>query len=249
MLAKGELQVALGSLAEGNQLISNNMVPPSSQIRLASCGVEVSIAVGYIASAERWADKAPTGPDTCPFYRNLYLTPIRMKLALGETAAAYALLNEASKVAEEAGWQYGLVALRVMQALAAPGQDAAVGFLQHALEIAFPERFFRTFVDAGEPLVPLLKECARRGVYPEYTGEILAAIEVGLMLPPGIEPLSERELEVLHLVAAGLSNQKIAEQLVVSISTVKSHVHHISSKLGAANRIEAVNSARKFGIL
>jgi LuxR family maltose regulon positive regulatory protein len=251
MLAVGNVQGALDSLAAGSQLIAENMIPESGHFRLAACGVEICTALGDLAQAERWADKAKSGPDTFPFYRNLYLTPIRLELAAGGMAEASALLEKASKAAEEAGWQYGLVAVRVMQALAAPDQDAAVGFLQRALDLAHHEHFIRTFVDAGEHLVPLLKECARRGLHPEYVGEILAAFEIGLeeSLPQEVEALSEREMEVLHLLAAGLSNRQIAEQLVVSISTVKSHVHHISSKLGAANRTEAVSKARNFGLL
>jgi LuxR family maltose regulon positive regulatory protein len=251
LAAIGNEQGALDTLVEGNQLMAENLVPASSQVRMAACNVEIGIALGDIAQAELWAEKVPAEPDTFPFYRNLYLTPIRLKLALGDLQEARVLLEQAAQQAEQAGWQYGLVVLWVMQAIAAPDLDAAVEFLQKALEFGHAQRFIRSFVDAGEKLVPILKEAARRGLHPDYIGEILAAFDDGesSVLPEGVEPLSERELEVLHLLAAGLSNRDISEQLVVSVSTVKSHVHHISSKLGAVNRTEAVSLAREYGLL
>lgn len=251
MLALGDQQGALDALADGSRMLAENAVPASSHIRLAACGVEIATAMDDPTQARFWAEKAPSGPDTFPFYRNLYLTPIRLKLASGDLEEASTLLEAASTQAGQAGWGYGLAAVRVLQALAVPDQDAAVVFLSEALDLAQTGGLIRTFVDAGEKLVPILKAAARQGVFPEYDGEILAAFDVSpaASLPEGVEPLSEREIEVLCLLAAGLSNSQIADQLVVSVSTVKSHVHHISSKLGAANRTEAVSLARQFGLL
>ena len=86
---------------------------------------------------------------------------------------------------------------------------------------------------------------------PAYVGEILAAFEAegDAGLPDHVEALSEREMEVLRLLAAGMTNAQIAEQLVVSVSTIKSHVHHICGKLGVDNRMQAVVCAQEFGIL
>ncbi|MBE9524656.1 MAG: LuxR family transcriptional regulator, partial [Chloroflexi bacterium] len=161
---------------------------------------------------------------------------------------------EAYVTASEAGWKYGVIATRVMQSLAAQNRAAALEYLSEALTLAQPERFIRTFVDGGSALTPLLIEAARQGICPEYVGEILAAFEIkkdlsSEALPPGIEPLSERELEVLRLLAAGLTNRQIAEEIVVSISTVKSHVHHICVKLDASNRTQAAARARQLGFL
>jgi len=158
------------------------------------------------------------------------------------------LVNKAS----EAGWEYGTIALRGMQALAAPDIENAVAYLTEALSLANQEKYLRTFVDLGPALAPVLQEAVRRGVYPDTIAEILAALEVHPD-PPEVstttDRLSERELDVLRLLAMGHTNRQIAEQLVISISTVKSHVHHISAKLYASNRTEAVANARRLGIL
>ena len=102
-------------------------------------------------------------------------------------------------------------------------------------------------------MVPLLRETARRGILAEYCGRILSAIEQGTgrssLIDERFEPLSNRELEVLRLVAAGRSNRQIAEQLVISLGTAKSHLHHIFGKLDVASRTEAVARARELELL
>jgi LuxR family maltose regulon positive regulatory protein len=103
-----------------------------------------------------------------------------------------------------------------------------------------------------------LEEAALRGVTPEYVGTLLAAfgsqkkdrqkVQAASAFPL-IEPLSEREIEVLRLVAAGLSNRKIAGKLIVSLGTVKTHIHHIYGKLDVCNRAQAVDRARELHLL
>jgi LuxR family maltose regulon positive regulatory protein len=96
-------------------------------------------------------------------------------------------------------------------------------------------------------------EAARRGVNPEYVGQILAVIrqetEQKVASEEVMEPLSEREVEVLRLVAAGLSNREIADKLYLSPGTIKTHVHNICGKLGANNRTQAVGRARDLGLI
>lgn len=139
-----------------------------------------------------------------------------------------------------------------MQAVAAENGDQAVGFVEDALRRGESEGFIRTFVDAGPALVPLLQEAARRGTAPAYAGEILRAAQaahLSAQAPGADASLSKRELEVLRLLAAGMSNTVIAETLTLSTGTVKTHVHNIAGKLGAANRTEAVANARKRGLV
>jgi LuxR family transcriptional regulator, maltose regulon positive regulatory protein len=121
--------------------------------------------------------------------------------------------------------------------------------------------------DQGIALTRLLSEAAARGIFPEYIDRLLAVIgkppnlEAGLMggadqsgvggplmLASG-ERLSEREIEVLRLMARGATNQAIADQLVITVGTVKSHINHILGKLEARNRTEAVARAREWGLL
>jgi LuxR family maltose regulon positive regulatory protein len=97
--------------------------------------------------------------------------------------------------------------------------------------------------------MPLLRETARRGIEPEYVGQILRAYGEQKPASPLLDPLTPRELEVLRLVAAGLSNREIAATLVISIGTAKTHVHNICAKLGVRGRIEAAARARELGMI
>ncbi len=145
-----------------------------------------------------------------------------------------------------------MIAVRVLQALADAPTKGALEFLTDALRRAQLEGFIRTFADAGQPLVPLLQEAARQGVTPDYVGEILAAIgtkPTASATGSLAEPLSERELEVLWLLAAGLSNSQIAKKLIVTPGTVKTHIHNIYGKLEVHNRAEFVTRARELKLI
>ena len=115
------------------------------------------------------------------------------------------------------------------------------------------------FIDEGLPMAQLLREAAARGILPDYTGRLLAAFEVKAQAiedspahspaKPLIEPLSQRELEVLQLIAQGLSNREIGERLFLALDTVKGHNRKIFDKLQVQNRTEAAARARELGIL
>jgi LuxR family maltose regulon positive regulatory protein len=115
----------------------------------------------------------------------------------------------------------------------------------------------RVFIDKGQPMARLLYQAAERGIAPEYAGRLLAAFPAVELVPTApsrpssemIEPLSEREREVLLLVAEGLSNREIAQRLFLSLSTVKVHTYNIYGKLGVHSRTQAVAKARALGIL
>jgi DNA-binding CsgD family transcriptional regulator len=124
--------------------------------------------------------------------------------------------------------------------------------LEHALRLAEPEGYVRLFADLGLPLARLLQAAQARAVLPDYVAALLAAFGEGLPSPalePLPEPLTAREQEVLELLAAGLTNRQIAEQLVISPQTVKKHTGNIYGKLGVTNRTEAVARAREVGLL
>ena len=167
--------------------------------------------------------------------------------------------------------------MRVLQALAlaAQGEErGALAALAEALALAAPEGYIRVFLDEGAPLAALFDRLSPTGrrapsdaaslpaAYLDRLREAFhpagssaraagrrAAAQVPAPMPGLVQPLSERELEVLGLLAAGRSNREIAEELVVALDTVKKHVSHVLDKLGAANRTQAVAHARELGLL
>jgi LuxR family maltose regulon positive regulatory protein len=126
--------------------------------------------------------------------------------------------------------------------------------LERALRLADPEGYVRLFVDLGLPMARLLQAARARAVMPDRVMDLLAACGASLAAMPqagGVlpEPLSAREVEVLHLIAAGLTNREIGEQLVIAAETVKKHASSILGKLGVRSRTEAVTRARELGLL
>ena len=125
--------------------------------------------------------------------------------------------------------------------------------LEHALRLAEPEGYMRRFVDLGLPMARLLQEARSRKVMPNYVGKLLAAYGVDDTIPAKTatlpEPLSQRELDVLSRIAAGLTNREIADSLFISPETVKKHTGSIYGKLGVANRTEAAARARVLHLL
>jgi LuxR family transcriptional regulator, maltose regulon positive regulatory protein len=255
-LARNDLEGARAALDRAWQLLENQAVTPITRSRNAAAYLQLALSQGDLHAAESWSEQAGEGADAHPFYPFAGLSRARLLLAQGQDLAAQNVLGECAGLAENRGWGYARIMILILQSIAAGTGEEAAGFVREALALAQPEGFLRIFLEGGDRLVPLLHEAARRGIYPEYAGRIAAFVESGWKgQSPGdarfvqgnqalVEPLSERELEVLRLVAAGLSNQQIADQLVVGLSTVKSHVHHISGKLGAENRTQLVAIAR-----
>jgi LuxR family maltose regulon positive regulatory protein len=165
-------------------------------------------------------------------------------------------------MAEKAWADQELMALVLLAvAFDAHGERAkAAQLLDEALTLAEPGGFIRIFVDEGAPMARLLYEALSHGVHPGYVRQLLAAYPVDGTdedAPPTTpaagtrlaEPLSARELEVLPLIAEGLSNQEIAARLYLSLHTVKAHARNIYAKLGVSSRTQAVAKGRALGIL
>jgi DNA-binding NarL/FixJ family response regulator len=159
-------------------------------------------------------------------------------------------------------WQrdliFRVIEMSVVQALAleAVGDvDRATTSLQEALNLAQAERYVRVFIDKGAPMDRLLKLVSEGGQIPSYAGEMLVAYEdqsvVGdhSQTPRHVEPLSERELEVLRLIAAGRSNREIALELTLALGTVKKHINNIFGKLHVHSRTQAVAQARELKLM
>lgn len=205
----------------------------------------------------------------------LPISRARVQLAQGDTSSALAVLGRLRQHVEAKGWADKRLEVMVLQAIAhhAHGdKDKAVQTLGDALALAEPGGYVRIFVDEGVPMAQLLSEAAAQGMMPDYTGKLLAAFEAEAQpvpanhqISPGkregafnfpaspaqdlVEPLSQRELEVLRLIAQGLSNREISERLFRTLSTVKGHNRIIFDKLQVKIRTEAVARARALGLL
>jgi LuxR family maltose regulon positive regulatory protein len=163
---------------------------------------------------------------------------------------------------ERSAQQRPCIGVLVLQALVLQAQgegERALAALERALSLGEPEGYVRTFIDESEPMAALLRQAAARGIAVEYVGKLLSesAKEPGRgepagespSLPAGVEPLTERELEVLRLLAIGLSNREIAEQLFLAVGTVKKYTSNIYGKLSVHSRTQAAAKARQLGLL
>jgi LuxR family maltose regulon positive regulatory protein len=153
-------------------------------------------------------------------------------------------------------WMIQALALLAMAFQVGGDMAHAEDTLRRALVLAEPEGYVRIFVDKGEPMAQLLQHAASRGIAPRYARNLLAAFlhrarDVELPKPTAemVEPLTEREVDVLRLIAAGRSNEEIARQLFLSLATVKWHTTHIYAKLGVKNRTQALIQGKMLGLV
>jgi LuxR family maltose regulon positive regulatory protein len=227
------------------------------------------LAEGNIDAARRWADESAMAPVN-PVYPPETLALARVQLALEQPELAKDTLRQVLRIARAQGIGAVVIEALVLQALAYSAQGAreqALLPLTEALALAEGERFVRTFVDEGEALASLLAELRRKSpaVEPSYVTHLLRTFETDrarrrssespagpapdLPAPILVEPLSERELEIIRLVSAGLSNQEIADACFIAVSTVKSHLNNAFGKLDVKNRTQAVAQAKRLGLL
>lgn len=207
------------------------------------------------------------------------LLSARVYIARERYADALEVLKTLEAAAEGQGRVRRQIETLILSAIAAsklstaghiqPATRSAWDAFMQALDLAEPEGYIRLFIDEGEPVAALLRQAAEREIHIEYVNHLLSAMGRGAeprspAERPGVpydtrervnqdyslvEPLSDRELEVLSLIAQGLSNRDIAERLVISLSTVKGHAANIYGKLGVNKRTQAVARARILGIL
>ncbi|CAG0927703.1 HTH-type transcriptional regulator MalT [Thermoflexales bacterium] len=227
---------------------------------------------GKLAAALEWAALAVPQLDA---KHDESLTPTemaeaillaRVRLAAGHPIEAANRLARLQSSAEAADWVDALIGILILQALIAwlnGRRSAALETLQRALAYAEPGGYVRRFIDEGALMQTMLTkfvEARRHGhlsakprVSLDYVGRLLTAFEATTPQPavmaPLIEPLNDRELEILRLIAANRSNQEIAQELFLSLSTVKWHITNLYGKLQVRNRLEAVNRARELDLL
>jgi LuxR family maltose regulon positive regulatory protein len=240
-------------------------VPPWVTNQMAAWQVRIWLAQEKLEAASQWMKECGLSLDgELPFLREPeYLALARIFIAQGRLTETTQLLQRLIETAESGERTSRVIEMLALQALAfQAGGDPAQAMipLEKALTLAEPGGFIRIFVDEGSPMARLLYEARERNILPDYTGRLLAAFSVAQTDQPAppkthapkselVEPLSERELEVLQLVAEGLTNQEIATRLFLTLNTVKVHTRNIYGKLGVNNRTQAVARARDLGML
>jgi LuxR family transcriptional regulator, maltose regulon positive regulatory protein len=216
------------------------------------------LADGDVGAAAAWVEELGLREADEPTYaRELeYAVLARLLLARGEPDRARELVARLRSLAEAQGRAGSVVRLRILEALAvsaAGDRDLALAGLAETVALARPEGYVRAFADEGRPMAALLGALVTR-VPADHLGRLLRAVRRpsggGVQAPAGlVEPLTGRELEILEMVARGKSNRQIADELVVTLDTVKKHVTHVIGKLGATNRTGAVAAARALGLI
>ncbi len=235
------------------------------------------IALGELDQAEAWARRrglfersaadltalADRSATALEILQGEYLTLARLLLAQKRAQKALDFLDVLLAHNEKRSQMRRVIEVLALQALAyqqGAAHEPAMRAFSRALALAEPEGYARTFLDEGQPAASLLRDAAAGGHSPAYARRLLAGFS-GQQLPTPqpaaqsgaaqslIEPLSQRELEVLRLIAAGLTNQEIGRRLHISLSTVKGHTTHIYGKLGVSSRTQAAARAQSLGLV
>ena len=223
------------------------------------------IAMGNTVAAERWAQSNDLTTDgDYEFHREIeYFALTRLLIVQKKFEEAYALAKRIFNIGQETGNKRAELESLILLSLILYGQgnaEQAFEYLLKAIVIAEPQGFIRIFVDEGPPMAKLLYDALSRKIELNYIQRLLAAfpVEKPEQTPrkqtPShkselIDPLSDRELEVLRLIAEGLSRPEIAAKLFLSKNTVKTHARNIYGKLGVNNQMQAVGKARGLGLL
>ena len=272
MAAQGDLDAALALLQEAERLDIDRTVPDVRPV--AAFKARVWVAQGRLGEALSWArEQGLSAEDDLSYLLEFeHITLARMLIARHKSIHVERSIHEAGellerllKAAEEGDRMGSVIEILALQALAHEAQGntpSALVSLERALTLAEPEGYVQIFVDEGTSMAQLLLEAAARGIMPDYSGKLLAAFEAGeqrrkgksrlptsLSPQPLSEPLSQRELEVLQLLQTELSGPEIARELVIALSTVRTHTKSIYGKLNATNRRTAVKRAAELDLI
>jgi len=261
-LAQGDAESALAAVGEA-ELVARSSGADHAIVDAAVWKARLHLARGDLASASSEQERAARVGEVRRRSRELERVILaRLLIARNEPGEALGLLAQLRETAETAGATIEILALQALALQAKGEKERAASTLAEALVLAEPEGYVRTFVDEGPPMDELLSmvlEAQQRGrldppVPAHYLRKLLAVLErdaSGAALPSaGLpEPLSEREREVLQLIAAGKTNRQIASELFVGVGTVKTHLNNLYRKLDAHSRTQAVARARDLDLI
>ena len=260
--AEGDLGGALDLLDEAERVYVADFFPNVRPVQ--ALRARTWIAQGRLGEALSWArEQGLSADDNLSYLREFErITLARVLLARYSDERAEHSVHEATRLLErllraaEAGGRTGrVIEILVLQALAHQARTdipAALACLERALTLAEPEGYVRVFIDEGPPMASLLRAAAKQGATRNYVHRLLVAVdETGQESPVVqalIDPLSERELDVLRLLGTELDGPAIARELMVSLNTVRTHTKHIYAKLAVTNRRAAVRRAAELDL-
>ena len=255
------------TLQRADRLSRETKLDPWAVCWLDDCRLRLWLSTGKLDEATHWAEASGLRVDgELDYHHDLHhINLARVLIAQGMRQPSEPYLDEALGLlarllaaAEKAGWVHEVIKILILQALALKAggdSEEAIATLTQALTLAEPGGYVRTFISEGAPMARLLRMAADQRVAREYVGKLLATFgaeeqeRVVSPASPLLEPLSEREAEVLRLLTTRLSTPEIAEELVISVNTVRSHIKSIYSKLNVHRRMEAVQRAKELGLL
>jgi len=256
LYAQGEVDAALEALQGAYQPAAQGggYIDP---IWFSTWEASIHLKQGDLPFALRWAEAEGLSPDDALEYLYIeqHIVYGRLLLAQDRLTDARRWLERLERFTRERGLNRWLLTVHIQQALVAErlgDRPGAREYLTQALEIAAPEDYYRAFLDEDERIIALLPEV--RHAAPPFVDQVLAYAGIPRRRKktapqPLAEPLSERELEVLALIAAGLSNREIADRLVIALGTVKRHINNIYGKLGVHSRTQAIAKATALRLL
>jgi len=259
--AIGDMDGALDAIQTGKRIASN--VSPWPGFHVAAQQARLWLVQGKLEDVTRWVQVSGLRNDDSLSFQYLfrYIVLARVLIAQGVFDEAAGLLSRLLEVAETARAMGCMIEILILQALALQAQgkiDHALTSLERALVFAEPEGYVRTFIDEGSSMGKLLQQTTAPGVAVGYVGKLLTALKKETkskrQLGEGfsasiVEPLSERELEVLRLLKTHLSSTGIAEELTISANTVRTHIKNIYSKLNVHNRQDALQRAQELELI
>jgi LuxR family maltose regulon positive regulatory protein len=266
LYAKGDLTGAMETILKLEQAARESHVPPWIDSRIAAWKAKIWLQEGNKAALRQWIQERRLDTDgESLFVREVeYLVLARILILRGELEEAVNLVDRLIERAQAGGRITRQIEMHLVQALAVKelgDTDKTMTILSKGLSLAESRGHIRLFVNEGPPMARLLYEALSREIAPDHVRQLLAAFpnaeppeqiertRAQAPTPDLVEPLSERELEVLALIAQGLTNREIASRLFLSLNTVKAHTRNIYGKLGVHSRTQAVAKAKALGVL
>ena len=268
--ARGEFNQARATMDELVQRTERDHFPSPLKALAMAARAQIQLLQGDLASALVWANASGLSTqDEVGYLREMeYLILARIRIAEGRNDPAgrrlddtLHLLSRLLKDAEEKVRMGSVLEILLLRALALHAKrdlSGALTTLGRALALAEGEGYIRLFIDEGAPLLTLLRQAQERGIAPDYVAMLLSSSGAAALGSQSLhssrqgelaEPLTQREREVLELLASGASNGEIARRLVLSLGTVKKYVSNITGKLGVRNRTQAVIRAQTLRLL